>query len=197
MARVPYLTEDELPEEYRYLFSPANPFSVERTEAAGEEEDAPWDGPQHTHRAIANNPELLEAYRRMGSSVWQASGLSDRERELTILTVARTLESAYEWYQHARIALDAGVPREDILAVSRGEYDSFSPSDRALVRYVEAFTDRTVDDGTHAELAEHFDEATIVGVGMLASYYIGIDYMGDAFDLEMEDEFVGWELENV
>jgi hypothetical protein len=31
----------------------------------------------------------------------------------------------------------------------------------------------------------------------LASYYIGIDYMGDAFDLEMEDEFVGWELENI
>jgi alkylhydroperoxidase family enzyme len=197
MARVPYLSEEELPEKYRYLFSPANPFSVDRNATTEDEEDAPWDGPQHTHRAIANNPELLEAYRRMGSSVWHASGLSDRERELTILTVARTLESAYEWFQHVRIALDAGVSREDILAVSHREYDPLSPSDRALVRYVAAFTDRTVDDETHAKLAEHFDEATIVGIGMLASYYIGIDYMGDAFDLEMEDEFVGWELENI
>lgn len=196
MARLPYLTEEELPDEYRYLFSPSNPFSEEREDAESDGE-APWDGPQHTHRAIANNPELLEAYRRMGSSVWYASGLTDRQRELTILTVARTLESAYEWYQHVQIALQFGVPRDDIVAVSKEEYDSLPESDRALVRYVRAFTDRTVDDDAHAELQEHFDRSTIVGIGMLAAYYIGIDYMGDAFDLDLEDEFVGWELENL
>jgi len=94
MARVPYLTEEELPAEHRYLFEPSNPFSDTDEESDGS--DAPWDEPQHTHRAIANNPELLEAYRRFGSSIWTETGLTDRQRELAILTVARALESEYE-----------------------------------------------------------------------------------------------------
>lgn len=192
MARVPYLTEAELPEEHRYLFSPSNPFTDDNGES-----EAPWDGPQHTHRSIANNPEILEAYRRFGSSLWTETGLTETQRERSILAIARALESAYEWHQHVTIALDRGVPREEIEAISDGNTEALSPADRALVEYLQAYVDRSVTDADHERLAEHFDDATIVGIGMLAAYYIGIDYMGEALALDLEDEFVGWNLENV
>jgi alkylhydroperoxidase family enzyme len=198
MARVPYLSEEDLPPEYRFLFGPTNPFvEAEKDEDTESEGDTPWDGPQHTHRAIGNNPEILEAYRRLGASVWMDTGLNDRERELVILSVAKALESEYEWYQHVNVALRIGIDREALEALANDELESLSESERVLVEYATAFAKRSVDDGVHARLAEHFDDSTIVGIGMLAAYYIGIDYMGDALDLELEDEFVGWTLENV
>jgi hypothetical protein len=30
---------------------------------------------------------------------------------------------------------------------------------------------------------------------MLACFYVGIDYMGTALGLDLEEEFVGWDLE--
>lgn len=201
MARVPYLSEEDLPPEYRRLFGPTNPF-VEAAQAEDSDDDAPWedtpwDGPQNTHRAIGNNPEILEAYRRLGASVWMETGLNDRERELVILSVAKALESEYEWYQHVRVALRIGIERDAIEALANDELESLTEAEQALVEYATAFATRSVDDGTHARTAEHFDDATIVGIGMLAAYYIGIDYMGDALALDLEEEFVGWHLENI
>lgn len=204
MARVPYLEREDLPADRRYLFDPSNPFSDGSSsgETPGGDDteanaDAPWDEPQHTHRAIANNPALLEAYRRFGASVWTETGLTERERELSILAVANALGSEYEWYQHVNVARRLGIPREAIMAVATEEYDVLSDAETALVEYHRAVVDRSVDDEDHAALAAHFDDSTIIGAGMLAAYYIGIDYMGEALALELEDEFVGWELENV
>jgi alkylhydroperoxidase family enzyme len=194
MARVPYRTADDLPPEYRYLMTPSNPFTGDEQ---SDDEDGPWEESPHTHRAISNNPDMLEAFRRFGGSIWTETGLTTRQRELAILTIAKSLESEYEWYQHVTIALDQGVSREAIEALATGDFGPLADEEIALIEYLSAFVDRSVDDDTHARLTDHFSDDTVVGIGLLAAYYIGIDYMGDALDLDLEGEFVGWELENV
>jgi alkylhydroperoxidase family enzyme len=194
MARLPYLGRDDVPEEYRDSMEPANPF-IDAT-GAGDGE-SPWDEVRHTHRVLANNPPLLAAYRRYAADLWTQTGLSERQRELAILGCGRGLDSAYEWHQHVLIALDDVLTREEILAVSERDYDALDEADAALVAYAVAFAERAVDDDTYEAFAGAFDESTVLGTSLLLSYYVGIDFMGDALTLDLEEEFVGWELENV
>lgn len=195
MARVPYLDPTDVPAEYRELMHPKNPHL--RTTEAGEEEG--WDEfttPRNTHRALAHNPAILDAYRRFGAAVWQEAGLTPRERELVILTVGRTLDNAYEWHQHARTALTVGVPEDELLAIAEWEPEAFADRDRALIEYTAAFVEGTVDDALHETFLDYRDHATLIGVTQLAGYYLAIDRMGRALDLDFEEPFIGWTLEN-
>jgi alkylhydroperoxidase family enzyme len=190
MARLPYLDAEALPAEYRRWTEPANPDLETSAES-------PWAGPRNTHRVLANNPAMLAAYREFAADLWEGTGLSERHRELAILGCGRALDSAYEWHQHVLIALDGILSQEEILAVSRREYDSLDADDVAIVEYAMAFAERSVDAAIYEALTPHFDESTILGTSLLLAYYVGIDFMGAALSLDLEEEFVGWKLENV
>ncbi|MEO8541122.1 MAG: carboxymuconolactone decarboxylase family protein, partial [bacterium] len=96
-------------------------------------------------RAFLTNPGIdLNAFR-----VWRASGLEPRARELVILRSAFQKRSTYEWHQHVRIARDAGLTDQEIIAI--GDWRSatlFSPNERALLGYVDALAEspRPSDD---------------------------------------------------
>lgn len=195
MARIPYLNDVDIPKEYRALLNP----HLDTDEGELDSKAAGWDdvkGTRNTHRALAHNPDILDAYRLFGAAVWQESGLSPRERELVILSVARTLDSEYEWHQHARIALTVGIPAAELRALSRGNKDTFAPDERTLIEYTERFVEGTVTDEIHGTFLDLCDESMLVGVTQLAGYYLAIDRMGRGLDLDLEEEFVGWEPEN-
>jgi alkylhydroperoxidase family enzyme len=189
MARLPYLDPEDVPEAYRAMVSNANPF-MDAAELSSK-------STRNTYRTVAHNVELLEAFRRVGAAMKERTGLSPRERELVILGVARGLDSVYEWHQHVSVALDAGLARRELLAVSDREFDAFDPAEAALLEYAVAFAERAVDDDRHDRLADHYTPSEIVGVAMLAGYYVDIDYVGDALALDLEEEFVGWDLRNL
>lgn len=195
MARVPYVDPEAVPSKYRALMNPTNPH-LDQSGGGGDDGWNDIEKPRNTHRALANNPPILDAYRRFGAAVWQDSGLGPVQRELVILAVARTLDSAYEWHQHAQIALSTGVPEADLLALADWNLDHFDDETRALLQYVEAFVDETVDDETHDELMAHFDASTLVGITQLAGYYAAIHKMGEALALDFEEDFIGWQLDN-
>lgn len=194
MARLPYQDSSDVSEEYRDSMNPANPFI---SSAGDGEAESPWADVRHTHRILANNPPLLAAYRRYAADLWTETGLTTRQRELAILGVARGLDSAYEWHQHVIIALDDILTHEEILAISRRTYEQLDDVDAALVAYAVAFAERGVDDETYEAFADRFEDHAVLGASLLLSYYAGIDYMGEALKLDIEETFVGWELENV
>jgi alkylhydroperoxidase family enzyme len=196
MARVPYPDLAEVPEEYRALLNPQNPhIRTDDDDWHGEMDDI--EDSRNTHRALANNPQMLDAYRRFAASLWQDTGLSARERELTILAVARTLDSKYEWKDHVVIALRAGVSESEIEAVGRWDLSDLDDSDRALLEYARRFVAGGVTDAVHDAFVEQFDVSTLVGVNLLAGYYLLIVRMADALDLDFEEEFMGWTLEEM
>lgn len=175
MARVPLLEQADLPEEYRYLLG----------------EDAM--GEINLLCAMANNPDVLQSYMRYGSTLWSSAGLEEADVERCILTVARTIDAEYEWHQHVPIARDLGVAEADVEAISRGDLERFGERRAALLRYVRAVAEGDVDDATHAALAAHVDDATVVGATLLATHYVATARFLDALDVPLEGSFVGWD----
>lgn len=192
MARVPYVDPESFPGNGDLLETSMDP------EALPEEyRDRFSAGSRHVHRAIANNPAMLRGFRDSNSTVWQESGLSSRERELAILASARASDSRYEWHQHVRHGLSVGLTPEEIRAVAREGYDEFSETEAALLAYAAAVSGGSVDDETFERFADRFDRETVVGTTMLVGTYAGLARALDAMGVEPEEEFVGWELEDL
>ncbi|WP_227378943.1 carboxymuconolactone decarboxylase family protein [Haladaptatus halobius] len=177
MARIPLLTQSDLPEEYRYLLS----------------EDAM--GEINLLCAMANNPAVLQSYMRYGSTLWSDGGLNSVDLERCILAVARALDARYEWHQHVPIAREQGVDDEEILAISRGEFDQFDERTAALLGYVRDVALGEIDDESFDSLGVHVTDESVIGATILATHYLATARFLTALAIPLETEFVGWELE--
>ena len=191
MARIPYADPVELPEAKRDLLD-----TLSDVDAEDRDHDLEG-GTLNVYRALGTNLAILEAFRSYGSTVWHESGLSPHERETVILATSYHADSPYEWHQHVRVALDEGMSREQIRAISSEDEGALEPELAAIADYVGAFVESAVDDETHDRLADHFDDDVIVGIDALSGLYLGLAKTLDALDVEPEVEFVGWELENL
>lgn len=175
-SRVPLLSRAALPEEYQSLFD---------TDALGE---------LNLFQAMAHTPRAMKAYMRYGTALWNAGTLSTRERELAILSVARTVRSEYEWHQHVGLGRDAGIEDEELRALARGDACGLSEREQAIVHYASAVATGAVT-GPLFEAAEAVtDTETVVGLTMLAGHYLMTARILDALSVPVDGgEFVGWE----
>lgn len=178
MARIPYADAEDLPSEYRELLV---------SSLQGK--------PVNVYRAIGNNPEVLHGLRTFLGSLWEESGLDDHSRELVILTVCREAPSPYEWHQHVNIARDVGIDDAKIEAIAKREYDEFDRPEQLLVEYVSAVVTDDVTDELYEDVAAQYTDSQLVGITGLAGGYTGLARMLEAFDVETETSFVGWEIE--
>ncbi|WP_318567244.1 carboxymuconolactone decarboxylase family protein [Salinigranum marinum] len=191
MTRVPLVERADLPPEKRPLLDTLDDESPPETRGHGLS-----GGTLNVYRSLANDVGLLEAFRRYGTAVWEGIELTPQEREIVILATAAAAGSEYEWHQHVRVALDAGVPTAQIRAVS-GDRDALPPERAALAAYTERFVEGSVDDASVDRLRRFFHATTLVGVGQLAGLYLGLARQLDALDVDTEGPFVGWELERL
>lgn len=170
MARVPYVSPDDVDEEYRDLL-------VSKFQ----------DKPLNVYAALGNNPGALAGMRSYLGSLWSDSGLSAREREILILTAADEADSDYEWYQHENIAPDAGLSDEEIEAVAAGEHGTFDEREALLISYCRAVVDGEVTDDLHDRMAAAYDDATVVAAANVAGAYLGLARVIDALGVEIEE----------
>ena len=189
MARIDYADPADLPEDKRHLLDSLS-------EGEGGDHGLRSDR-LNVYRLLGRNPAVLEGFREYLGTVWDGAGLDAHEREVVILATARAADSRYEWHQHVRVALDEGMAPETILAIARGEPDHLSDAHAALLEYVEAVVAGDVDDDAHDRLAAHYDEPTILGIATLAGNYLGLAHVFAALDVDLEVEFVGWDLEGL
>lgn len=181
MARVPYCEPTDLPEEYRDL--------IVSTLQPGKT--------VNVYAAVGNNPHVLHGLRSFLGELWSDTGLNGYERELVILTVAREIDSAYEWHQHVGIARGEGVSDDEITAIGNSAYNTFDAETRPLLEYARAVVHGEVTDDEHDALASLHNDESIVGVAGLAAGYAMLGRLIDTLGVEIEtgDEFVGWTLE--
>lgn len=198
MARVPSIPETELTADQRRLLGFYEELGEEFTphveNPTAEYLASREEGTPRLYQALVHNPPIFESFRQLSSTLRADCGLDERERELVILTTARETDAEYEWYQHVRIGLAGDLTPEEIRAIGSGRDGPFDERERALVAYVSQFVSRSVDDDTHGALADYFDPDTVVGVAMLTQFYLGLAHVIDALDIELDGEFVGWEL---
>ena len=179
MGRVPYVVEDDLPEEYEDLITS----SLQPGKRV------------NVYRAVGNNPEVLAGLRAYLGKLWSDTGLSAYRRELVILAIAREFDSAYEWHQHVNVARNMDIPDEECRAIADGNHEVFDDDDRLVLRYALAVARGDVDDDLHEEISEVYDDSTVVGIAGLGGGYAMLAQLIDAFDVDIEDDFVGWDLQ--
>jgi alkylhydroperoxidase family enzyme len=191
MPRIPYVDQEELPNHYEVIDVKA--------EKLPEDIDSGFWNEQPTVRTFSNNPALGQAHVTMNTELWTETGLSAEEVECVILGIARAMDSDYEWHDHVIAGLErAGLSRSTVLAISRRELDELDHSHRSVVEYAFEFVadDGDISEETYDAIASRFDDSTVAGLSILAGYYVSLVHVLRALDIELEDEFVGWELEN-
>lgn len=191
MPRVPLVDANELPDTYDII--------KQKTDQLPPEIDSDFWHRQQTVRAFSNNPELGGIHVTSNTTMWTDTGLSAAQRECVILTIAREFESEYEWHDHVFAAVErAGMSENEVQAIYDGELSQLEPTHRLLVEYTAEYVAErgSVSDATHETIVEEFDTSTVVGIAMLAGFYVSLSHEIEALGLELEKEFVGWRLEN-
>lgn len=191
MPRMPPVDPDELPDEYDVI--------AKKREQISDEVTTEWWNSQPTVQAFGNNPELTRAHVWMNVFLWTETGLSPAEVEYVILAVALEVESEFIWHDHAIAALNrAGIDESSLIALAKRELSAFDDSIATLLAYTFEYIGSygRVSDPTHAALAEHYSRSEIIGITMLAAYYVFMTHVERALELGRDDEFLGWKLEN-
>jgi alkylhydroperoxidase family enzyme len=178
MARVPYVDAADVPDDHEALL-----------------ESSLQNRPLNVYRSIGNNPAVLAGMRSFLRSLWNDSGLSDRERELVILATAAEIGSRYEWHQHVTIARDVGIDDAVIAGIGTDDTAALDRDERTLVEYVRAVVEESVDAVTHESIASLYDDDEVVGIAATAQGYAALGGLIRAFDLELEpgSSFHGWD----
>ena len=118
-------------------------------------------------------PEICEHASRLGEHLRWGTSLSDRLSELAIITTAAFWRAQYEWYAHAPLAKEAGVPEAAIEAIRTGETPLFAAPDEALVYKIcsELFRTRRLSDDSFAQAKDRLGEAGLVEIIAIIGYY--------------------------
>lgn len=201
MARIPYFDESDLSAEDRELLAGYQDLDEEMVPHVDEPSEAYLafreSGTSNLYGVLAYAPPILAAFRRLASAIRGNVGVDPATRELVVLVVARQLGGEYIWNHHVRTAFEHGVTPEQIVDAGAERYGAFDAETEVLLGYAHRYATDSVDEATFEAALEAHSIPTLVGVSMMASSYIGLYHLQSAFDIDIGEAFVGWELEGL
>ena len=172
-ARIPPVTDDTATGEQRAILAPM---------AAR--------GPVlNVFRTFAQEPEAAKAFLAWGGYILsRKNALPPREREIAILRTGYLCKSGYEWTQHVRIGLDAGLTQAEVTAIKAGPGDpSWSELDRLILKASdELFADKFVSDATWAELAKHVSQKALMDLVFTVGQYTQVSMFLNSFGVQLD-----------
>jgi 4-carboxymuconolactone decarboxylase len=125
--------------------------------------------------ALLRSPAVGELSQQLGNTIRFSSGLSARLRELATLMAGRAWTSSYEWYAHARYALDEGIDPAVVAAIAARQTPDLAgmPREEALVWRVsdELLHTRRITDATYKEALATLGEQRLWSTVTIAAYY--------------------------
>jgi len=129
-------------------------------------------GPFNT---LLRTPQVGELSQQLGNATRFSSGLSGRLRELATLMAGRAWTSTYEWYAHARYALDEGIDPSVVAAIAEHRTPDLAamPAEDAMVWRVsdELLYTRRISDDTYNQALAVLGERRLLSTVTIAAYY--------------------------
>lgn len=134
------------------------------------------DGPTNSlniNKMMAHAENSVRHFMRLGSSLLSQARLDARLRELSILRIATLCDSYYEWYQHEKMAREAGVSKEKIAGVKGGPGSGcFDDLERLVLKYTDEVTLQVKStDETFYDLAKYLDHRELVELTLTIGFY--------------------------
>ena len=128
--------------------------------------------PINIFRTLAHSEPVQKGFSSLGGRLLNQTSLDVRVRELVINAISVKLRAPYEWSHHAKWLLDNGGNAEELEALKAGNFDGFSPLERACLTYAYKVEDTTVTDDDVAGLrSAGLTDAQIVELTVLAGFY--------------------------
>ena len=141
-------------------------------------------------RMMAHAQSNLIPVLMFGNSILHRQKLSAVHRELLILEVAQLEGGAYEWRQHAPIALGIGVKQRQIDGIERGNCEDeavFDEAERALLAFGREVIDSVrVHDVTFAAMRRHFSDQEIIEAILAIGYYMMMTRLTEATETDLD-----------
>ena len=134
-------------------------------------------------------PGICEHAAPLGEYLRWGTSLPDRLSELAIVTTASFWRAQYEWYAHAPLAEQAGVPAAAIEAIRTGGTPVFHEADERLVYRVcnEIFRTQRLSDQSFGEAVAAFGERGLVEIVSIIGYYTLIGNTLNVFQVPLPD----------
>lgn len=149
-------------------------------------------GPQHFPLVAADGglegpfdafllqPLLGERLQALGAAIRFRTGLTDRCREIAILTVAWAWRSTFEWYAHERIGRSVGVTDRELDAIRAGRAADTARNWPDVVERTTLIVTRSLvevgdlDDGLYADAVAALGEVQLFELITLVGYYASL-----------------------
>jgi alkylhydroperoxidase family enzyme len=171
-GRLPWFHPDELDAERRAVYDAiaggpraAGPQVFRLTDDRGRLE-----GP---FNAMLASPGLGMALQELGAAVRYRTALTDRSREIAVLTLAALRRSDFEWYAHERVGRRAGLTEEELAALRAGRAPAtLSDVERAVLDVSRSLAvDGDLDEQAYATAEAVLGQDTLVELVLLVGYY--------------------------
>lgn len=145
-------------------------------------------------RVLAHHPNVLKGICALVESLLFQSTVPVRLRELMIMRIAWVTRSSYEWAQHWRIARNAGVPEEDLLAVRDWRASTrLQPADRAVLGAVDDTLQRgKVSDAVWRECAQYLDRPALIEMTAAIGFWHMFSELLRTLDVPLEEGVELW-----
>ncbi|HEU5150639.1 MAG TPA: carboxymuconolactone decarboxylase family protein [Iamia sp.] len=170
--------------------------TVEEARAVGDRHGVTgWYVEQPVWRVYLGRPKYAKALYDVLTDLRFRTCLDARSFELVVMRLAWRRGSAFEWAQHWRIAVEAGVPAEHLAALRdpREGAAVFDERDHALLDAVDEI-DGTGDvtDATWARLVDHLTEPELYELVAVVGTYTLVDVMTRCLRVPIDEGLALW-----
>lgn len=141
-------------------------------------------------KTLARDGDALKAFLAWGSYVLsRKNALSPREREIVILRIGYLCRSGYEWTQHTRIGLGAGLKGPEIEKIKQGRAaGGWSEAEAALLDACDDLHRRQfIGDEIWARLRTHYSEKQCMDVVFTAGQYTQVSMILNTFGVQLDE----------
>ena len=174
MARLPAVTRDLIPEEFRDAY--------DELTASGR----PLTGP---YSITINSPEMARRRNHLTNYLRYETTFPRRILELAIITTARAMDCPYVWNAHAPAARQEGVSAALIDALrERQPLPAMPPDEKAIVDYAtEFFRTHQVSPATFDAALEQFGAQYLVELTSVMGHYAQTAFILNAFAVDLPE----------
>ncbi len=187
MSRLPYLCHDELGPDGQEVWA-----SVVGTR--GDQLMNGDGGLVGPFNAFVHAPSVGRHLSSLGAAVRFGTSLERRLSEVAIITVGARWRAEFEWWAHARMAREHGVPDAVVDAIGRGEDPPFTAADERAVYEVARQLTGTgrVGQGAYDAARRHLGDAGMVELVTTCGYYSMISFLLNAFEVGLPPDATPW-----
>ncbi|MGD0373138.1 MAG: carboxymuconolactone decarboxylase family protein [Streptosporangiaceae bacterium] len=176
MSRLPYLRRDDLDPDRQAVWD-----SV--IGSRGDQLVNEQGGLVGPFNAFVQAPDVGRHLTALGRVLRFETSIERRLSEVAIITVGAAWKAEFEWWAHARMAREHGVPDAVVDAIGRGDDPPFEASDERTVYAVARQLTRTgrVEEETYGAAQRLLGDAGVVELVSLCGYYTLISFLLNAF----------------